>query len=335
MSKAVGSMWCAYLFAGLCFIGLPDAISGGTATLTSWVAQNFLQLVLLSVMMVAQNAEAEAAERRSAAMYEAMYADAELLLRQEERTAERIAAQSRAVAAIARELGIDLADIPDGWTLPASRRTNDRFLRILDAMPKVSQQHLDARRAEILAAARRCFLRDGFHATSMQDLLVEAGLSAGAVYRYFASKQDMIAAIAEENLREVVAEVDKVVNREPAVGIGELLADLFRVIEAKHEENGFAAMALLVWSESLRDPRLAERIRATLTQVTAELARIVRASQETGDLPPDVAAEPLTQVIVATVPGYILQLASLGSGRVSGLPDAVRAVWPDRSASAR
>lgn len=206
---------------------------------------------------------------------------------------------------------------------------------MFDAMPKVSQQHLDARRAEILAAARRCFLRNGFHATSMQDLLVEAGLSAGAVYRYFAGKQDMIAAIAEENLREVVAEVDKVVNRESAVGLGELLADLFRVIEAKHEENGFAAMALLVWSESLRDPRLAERIRTTLTQVTAELARIVRGSQETGDLPPDVAAESLTQVIVATVPGYILQLATLGPGRVAGLPDAVRAVWPDRSTSAR
>ena len=43
-------------------------------------------------------------------------------------------------------------------------------------MPKVSQQHRDARREQIMAAARRCFLRDGFHATSMQDLFAEAGL---------------------------------------------------------------------------------------------------------------------------------------------------------------
>ncbi len=44
-------------------------------------------------------------------------------------------------------------------------------------MPKVTQQHMDARREQILDAARRCFLRDGFHSTSMQDLFAEAGLS--------------------------------------------------------------------------------------------------------------------------------------------------------------
>ncbi|HEY0718123.1 MAG TPA: helix-turn-helix domain-containing protein, partial [Streptosporangiaceae bacterium] len=53
-------------------------------------------------------------------------------------------------------------------------------------MPKVTQQYRDARRDQILSAARRCFLRDGFHVTSMQDLFAESGLSSGAVYRYFA-----------------------------------------------------------------------------------------------------------------------------------------------------
>jgi TetR/AcrR family transcriptional regulator, transcriptional repressor of aconitase len=64
-------------------------------------------------------------------------------------------------------------------------------------MPKVSQQYRDARREHILNSARRCFMRDGFHATSMQDLVAEAGLSAGAVYRYFASKDEMIVAITQ------------------------------------------------------------------------------------------------------------------------------------------
>jgi TetR/AcrR family transcriptional regulator, transcriptional repressor of aconitase len=48
-------------------------------------------------------------------------------------------------------------------------------------------------------------LRDGFHETSMQDLFAEAGLSAGAVYRYFSSKDDMVLAIAEQSMREVIA----------------------------------------------------------------------------------------------------------------------------------
>ncbi|MET8615242.1 TetR/AcrR family transcriptional regulator [Streptomyces misionensis] len=196
-------------------------------------------------------------------------------------------------------------------------------------MPKVSQQYRDARRAEILAAARRCFVRDGFHGTSMQDLLAEVGLSSGAVYRYFPGKQDMIIAIAEENLAEVTVEVRRMTAVKPAAGIGELLARIFQVIKAKHEEDGFAAIALLVWAESLRDPTLAERIKSTLADVTAELADIVRERQESGGLPAEVPAAQLTQVIVASVPGYILQLATLGPAVVEGLPGAVRALWPD------
>ncbi|SCE42811.1 transcriptional regulator, TetR family [Streptomyces sp. DpondAA-F4a] len=65
-------------------------------------------------------------------------------------------------------------------------------------MARVSQEHLDARRRQILTGAARCFARNGFHGTSMQDVLKEVGLSAGAVYRYFAGKDDLIAAIADE-----------------------------------------------------------------------------------------------------------------------------------------
>lgn len=196
-------------------------------------------------------------------------------------------------------------------------------------MPKVSQQYRDARRAQILAAARRCFVRDGFHGTSMQDLLTEAGLSSGAVYRYFPGKQDMILAIAEENLVEVAGEVRRLTSSQPPASIGEMLAGIFRVIAAKHEKDGFAAIALLVWAESLRDPVLSGWLRRTLAQVTAEFTGVVRERQNRGPLPADVTAEQLTQVIVTAVPGYILQLATLGPVEVEGLPGAVRALWPD------
>lgn len=105
VTRAVGSMWCAYLFAAVCLIGLPDAVRGGAATLISWIAQTFLQLVLLSVIMVGQNAEADAAERRSQAMYDAMTKDTELLLQRQDRSAEQIAAQSRVLTEIALRLG--------------------------------------------------------------------------------------------------------------------------------------------------------------------------------------------------------------------------------------
>src|ERR1044072_1008423 len=65
-------------------------------------------------------------------------------------------------------------------------------------MPKVSDDYLAARRQQILDAAAACFARDGFHRTSMQDIVRESGISAGLVYRYFAGKDDMIAAIVTE-----------------------------------------------------------------------------------------------------------------------------------------
>ncbi|MFD0447133.1 TetR family transcriptional regulator C-terminal domain-containing protein [Streptomyces indonesiensis] len=106
------------------------------------------------------------------------------------------------------------------------------------------------------------------------------------------------------------------------------MADLFEVIRAKHAENGFAAIALLTWSESLRNPTLAERLRTALTEATADLATIVREHQDSRRLPPDATPDSLAQLITSTVPGYILQLATLGPDAVDGLPDAARALWP-------
>jgi hypothetical protein len=62
ITGGVGTMWCAYLFALLAFIGLPAAIKGGTPTVISWIAQTFLQLVLLSIIIVGQKVAAEASD---------------------------------------------------------------------------------------------------------------------------------------------------------------------------------------------------------------------------------------------------------------------------------
>ena len=77
ITSAVGTMWCAYLFAVLAFISLPVAIQGGTATLISWIAQTFLQLVLLSVIMVGQKVAAAASDKQA----EETYKDTEALLK--------------------------------------------------------------------------------------------------------------------------------------------------------------------------------------------------------------------------------------------------------------
>jgi len=71
ITKGVGTMWCAYAFAALALVSLPSAIRSGSAvTLVSWISQTFLQLVLLSIIIVGQNVLAASADKRSEATYE-------------------------------------------------------------------------------------------------------------------------------------------------------------------------------------------------------------------------------------------------------------------------
>ena len=77
ITDAVGTMWCAYAFAALALVSLPAAIRGGTATLIAWIAQTFLQLVLLSVIMVGQKVSAAASDKQALQTYK----DAEALLK--------------------------------------------------------------------------------------------------------------------------------------------------------------------------------------------------------------------------------------------------------------
>lgn len=77
ITDGVGTMWCAYIFAIIALISLPDAIKGGTAALIAWIAQTFLQLVLLSVIMVGQKVAAAASDKQALQTFK----DAEALLK--------------------------------------------------------------------------------------------------------------------------------------------------------------------------------------------------------------------------------------------------------------
>jgi hypothetical protein len=76
ITRLVGTMWCAYLFAVIALIGLKPALAPGGEGIVAWIAQTFLQLVLLSVIMVGQNVQSLAADARSANTFK----DAETIL---------------------------------------------------------------------------------------------------------------------------------------------------------------------------------------------------------------------------------------------------------------
>jgi hypothetical protein len=70
LTNIVGSMWCAYVFAVIALIGLPPALKPGGEGIIAWIAQTFLQLVLLSVIMVGQNVQSVASDLRSQHTYD-------------------------------------------------------------------------------------------------------------------------------------------------------------------------------------------------------------------------------------------------------------------------
>jgi hypothetical protein len=102
VTTGVGTMWCAYAFAALALVSLPSAITSGSAvTLVSWISQTFLQLVLLSVIIVGQNVLAAAADKRA----EATYADADAVLHEAVMIQEHLLAQDKVLESLVSKVG--------------------------------------------------------------------------------------------------------------------------------------------------------------------------------------------------------------------------------------
>jgi TetR/AcrR family transcriptional regulator, transcriptional repressor of aconitase len=155
-------------------------------------------------------------------------------------------------------------------------------------MPKVTPDHLAGRRREILAAAAACFARDGFHRTSVQDIVRESGLSAGLIYRYFTGKDDMIAAIVTEWHEDRAAAI--ATTQDILAGYLELLRSLGTEEAAKDRNLGLQA-----WAETVRDPRLRDLARDGVDGPRAAL----------GATMPDARA----RVLIAIYQGLLCQTA--------------------------
>ncbi|MHB8594759.1 MAG: hypothetical protein ACYDB3_10605 [Acidimicrobiales bacterium] len=100
ITNGVGTMWCAYVFAAIALISLPDAIKAGRPAIISWIAQTFLQLVLLSIIIVGQNIQSASADKRS----EATYKDADAVLHEALQIQQHLQAQDTEIEKIAAAL---------------------------------------------------------------------------------------------------------------------------------------------------------------------------------------------------------------------------------------
>ncbi len=162
-------------------------------------------------------------------------------------------------------------------------------------MRRANAQHQSDRRQVILQAAERCFLRSGFHQTSMQEICAEAGMSPGNLYRYFPSKEAIIAGICERDRTEV-AEDFASVSKAPDFFTAFTMLARYYLVERTAEEIGLCAE---IMAESRRNPEIA-RIREGINgQIESGLVQILRDAAARGDIPETLDFERVVKVLLA------------------------------------
>jgi TetR/AcrR family transcriptional regulator, transcriptional repressor of aconitase len=178
-------------------------------------------------------------------------------------------------------------------------------------MPRRSPEHLDARRRQILDAARRCFARNGFHATSMQDVFGETGLSAGAVYRYFPGKEHIVVAIAAEALAEITGAVVGELHTGSLRPLHEVMGEMLERFQRFDEDHDMGRLAVLVWGEAVRSPEIAKLLADELAGMRELLGRLIDRYRAEGMLAGHGSTEEIARVITAVTAGFIMQRAVL------------------------
>lgn len=194
-------------------------------------------------------------------------------------------------------------------------------------MPKISDERKLERSTQILDAARRCFIEKGFHRASMSDVIRESGLSAGAVYSYYSSKEELIAAVARSLFvayQEGISSFDDPGSR-PASPEAVVRSLAERVLlEIAPMTDGFR-MVLTVWGEAANNPALRGTVGDIVRGLRGVFERVLTDWRAAGH---ELSAEPavLAQVMVSVMQGVVVQQGLVGDVEVDEYIDAFCAV---------
>lgn len=195
-------------------------------------------------------------------------------------------------------------------------------------MPKISDERREERRAQIIAAAVRCFSRSGYHRTSMADIIAESGLSAGAIYGYFASKQDLIQAVARSVMEGRFTELSELDDEHipaPAEIISRLVSGLRAALPT--------SMLLQVWSEATVNPELHAMFQELVGSIKGNVAKLLErwaaAHPDVVDGDPADWATRSTPLLIAVVTGFVLQSTLIDDFDEKGFLDALPGLLKD------
>jgi AcrR family transcriptional regulator len=199
---------------------------------------------------------------------------------------------------------------------------NERPFRIEigGAMGRVTQEHIDARRQAILDATAELFVLKGVRAVTMQEIADRAGVSAGAIYRYYPSKDDL----TREFFRHCIVEGPVQLISEampPTESAREQLHNAARMLRAIWEEQGFHVIIgdMETMLAATRDPQLAELQRNGRREVFDLMESIVRRGQDLGEFDPALNARAVGMTLYITAIGVGMLAMDASEAEVDGM----------------
>jgi AcrR family transcriptional regulator len=174
-------------------------------------------------------------------------------------------------------------------------------------MPKISEAaRLEVRR-KILVSAWRCFSRQGFHATSMDNVISETGMSSSSVYRYFRSKEDLIDAAARDTMAQTFASLAALLDYQPCPTPPETLAILVDdLCRRRGGDYDLTKVSMATWAEALRRPALHGLVHEFYADLTGLFTTLTQRWIADGQLPADTDPTALPRLFVTLMPGMIV-----------------------------
>lgn len=172
-------------------------------------------------------------------------------------------------------------------------------------MPKLNPATQAARRSHILDAAELCFARAGFHRSSMQDICKEAGVSAGALYVYFASKEDLIAGIAERDRSKLAAQLSQMATSPDLSTALARLGEHYAVEEPQHKR----LLCVEIGLEATRNQVVGEIYRSVDRFVLESFEQLFARAEAEGRIKPALSPRMLARIVAVLGDGMFWRRA--------------------------
>lgn len=176
-------------------------------------------------------------------------------------------------------------------------------------MPKLSKSALDGRRNHILRAAERCFAKNGFRSTTIENVKREAGVSTGAIYTYFPNKEAMMRAMLEAARDDRKKQLERATQGGAGEGGQALLLLEWAAAVLGPQGQHAARIDVNLWSEGLRNARVGKLARAALQEATDAVSRVVTAQLRAKGTADAFDANTAASLLIAIFLGIEVQTA--------------------------